>query len=436
MKQKTLIATLAMCLLPIAAQPQTAKEEVLNDLNKAGGVYFAYPVSTIEQTPAPRGYEPFYISHYGRHGSRYLISDEDYSWLLTLMREAKDADALTPLGLDVLERIEKVWLEAEGRGGDLAPLGVRQHRAIAERMYQAFPQVLKGQVDISARSTIVMRCAMSMAAFCERLKELNPSLHITREASARHMYYLNYHSPESSAYSSSDGPWHEEYRKFEESHTHAARLVGALFSDSLWVTRHVNPAKTMWGFYWLVVGMQNIETPVSFIDLFEPQELFDLYQVFNYRFYVCDSHYPGNRGMMLDNAKPLLKNVIASADEAIASGKPGATLRFGHDGNLIPFAGLLGLKDCRASEENPAHVYKRFATWRISPMAGNVQMVFFRHKKDPTNILVKFMLNERETSIPIETATYPFYKWSDVRAYFESVLSAPARDLPVPATCR
>ena len=414
---------LALCLLPAMASAQTAKDEVLADLNKAGSVYYAYPVTTVEQTATPKGYEPFYISHYGRHGSRYLIADNDYFWMLQLMREAKAAGALTPLGLDALERIEKVWLEAEGRGGDLSPLGVKQHRGIAERMFNTFPEVFKGKVDISARSTIVMRCAMSMDAFCERLKELNPQLNITREASNRYMCYMNYHSPESNEFNAPDGPWQEEYRKFEESHTNADRLVGTLFSDSLWVVRNVNPHKVMWGFYWLAVGMQDIETKVSFMDLFEPQELFDLYQSFNYRFYVGDSNYPGSNGMLLDNAKPLLTNVVESADAVIASGKTGATLRFGHDGNLIPFAGLLGLKDCNNSVENPADFYKYFVSYKISPMAGNVQMIFFRNKKDHDDILVKFMLNERETSIPLETDSYPFYKWSDVRAYFMNILA-------------
>ncbi len=417
------IALVAL-LLPIAAFAQTAKEEIFADLNKAGGVYYAYPVNTVEQTETPKGYEPFYISHYGRHGSRYLIADNDYLWVLQLMRDAKEACALTPLGLDALDRVEQVWLEAEGRGGDLSPLGVKQHRGIAERMFRTFPEVFEGKVDISARSTIVMRCAMSMDAFCERLKELNPELNITREASNRYMCYMNYHSPESNEFNAPDGPWQEEYRKFEVSHTHGDRLVSTLFSDSLWVVRNVDPHKVMWGFYWLAVGMQDIETRVSFMDLFEPQELFDLYQSFNYRFYVGDSNYPGSHGMLLDNAKPLLRNVVESADAVIASGKTGATLRFGHDGNLIPFTGLLGLKDCYNSVENPAEFYKYFVSYKISPMAGNVQIIFFRNKKNHDDIIVKFMLNEREISIPqLETDMFPFYRWSSVRNYFETILA-------------
>lgn len=421
--KKVLILVLSLLAVSASLLAQTAKEEILGDLNKAGGVYYAYPVSTVEQTATPKGYEPFYISHYGRHGSRYLIADNDYRWVLELMRKAQAADALTPLGVDVLGRVEKVWLEAEGRGGDLSPLGVKQHRGIAERMFKTYPEVFDGAVDISARSTIVMRCAMSMDAFCERLKELNPELNITREASNRYMNYMNYHSPESNAFNAPDGPWQEEYRKFEVAHTHGDRLVSSLFSDSLWIVRNVNPHTLMWGFYWLAVGMQDIETQVSFMDLFEPQELFDLYQCFNYRFYVGDSNYPGSNGMLLDNAKPLLRNVIESASEVIASGKTGATLRFGHDGNLIPFVGLLGLDGCYASVEDPAEFYKHFSSYEISPMAGNVQIIFFRNKKNHDDIIVKFLHNERESSIRLESDMYPYYHWNDVCNYFEEILA-------------
>lgn len=417
---KKLFVLFFISFASLLAVAQTAKEEVFETVEKAGGVYYAYPVTESLNTAPPKGYEPFYISHYGRHGSRYLIGDNDYKWVLDLMEDAHRAGALTPLGEDALVRLRQVWIEAEGRGGDLAPLGVRQQKAIAKRMYNAFPEVFDGNPVMSARSTIVMRCALSMDAFCESLKEEKPSLDITREASNRYMCYMNYHSAESNKFTAQDGPWSEEYRKFEEAHTRPERLIASLFSDDEYILRKVNPGKLMWGFYWIAVDMQNMETKVSFMDLFEKQEMFDLWQTFNYRFYVCDSNYPLSNGMLIDNAKPLLRNVLESAEEVISAGKNGATLRFGHDGNLIPFTGILRLKGCYNQEMNPYNFYKAFSTFTIAPMAGNVQIVFFRNKAG--NILVKFLHNERETSIPIDTDCYPFYHWNDVKAFWASIL--------------
>lgn len=120
----------------------------------------------------------------------------------------------------------------------------------------------------------------------------------------------------------------------------------------------------------------------------------------------------------LDNAKPLLRNIIASADSAIAGRGDVATLRFGHDGNLIPLAGLMHLEGCYDAVERPADFYKHFADFKIAPMAGNIQLVFFKNKQG--DVIVKFMLNEHETSIPVPTTMAPFYRWRDVKHYYET----------------
>lgn len=399
----------------------SAKDDIFADLNKAGGVYYAYPVEKSANTPAPDGYEPFYISHYGRHGSRYLISDSDYIRPMDILSDAHDAGALTPLGEDVLLRLKKIWSEAEGRGGDLSPLGVRQHKAIAGRMYDAFPEVFAGSPSISARATIVMRCALSMDAFCEALKERTPGLDITRESSNRYMSYLNYHSPESCEFNSERGPWREEYRKFERTHTQSERLMASIFSDEDYVRRHVDPHELMWGLYWVAVDMQNMESDESFMDIFLPQELYDMWQCFNFRFYVADSNYAPNKGMNLANCKPLMRNIIDSAQDVIERGGNGATLRFGHDGNLIPLTGILGMEGCYDSVAEPERFKDVFRTYEISPMAANVQIVFFRNKSG--DVIVKFMLNEREIAIPeLKTDKFPFYPWNEVKRHYESIL--------------
>lgn len=418
-----LFLLLAGIAISLSALCQTAKEMVFENIDKAGGVYYAYPTSQSLNTTPPKGYEPFYISHYGRHGSRYLISDKDYKWVHELLKKANDENALTNLGKDVMLRIDSLMIEVEGFGGALTPLGVRQQRGIAERMFAAYPQIFAGEAPISARSTIVPRCILSMDALCERLKELNPKLKTTRESCDKYMAYLNYHSPESNKFTAPNSWWREQYRKFDQAHTNPQRLISSLFSNDLFVEMNVNPYDLMWGLYWIAVDMQNVETNLSFYDIFTPQELFDLWQSLNYRTYVCDSNYPGSNGLLLDNVKPLLRNIIDSAEEVIASGTTAATLRFGHDGNLIPLTGILRLEGCYNSEANPHKICDAFQTFTIAPMAGNVQIVFFRNKKNHNDIIVKFMLHERETSIPVETDIYPFYHWNDVKTFYENILA-------------
>lgn len=408
-------------LLPALAQ--STKEETLADLNRTGAVYYAYPVTESHNTPAPKGYEPFYVSHYGRHGSRYLISDRDYKVVADKLHEADRAGKLTPLGHDVMLRVDSVLVEADKRGGDLSPLGVRQHKGIAERMVKAYPQVFKDGADISARSTLVVRCVLSMAAFCEQLKEMNPKLDITRESSQRYMDYLCHHSEEAGEWRDDPNNYKEEYRKFHQSHTQPDRLMSTLFNDPKYVTKNVNPEEMMWGLYWIASDMQNMETDLDFYDLFTPEELYDLYQCFNYVFYAGDGNYPGSEGLIIYNAAPLIENIIESADAAIASGEPSATLRFGHDGNLISLVGLMHLEGCDLQEDDPEKFDRAFSTWKIAPMAANMQMVFFRDPKQPEkDVLVKFMLNEEEKRIPIDTDNFPFYRWDDVKRYYQGIV--------------
>lgn len=424
--KKTVVCSVCCAVfgwLPVSGQ--TTRQEMFEDIRKTAGVYLAYPTEGFQkQTPAPKGYKPFYISHYGRHGSRYLISDQDYKWVIDLFEKAHSQNALTALGEDVLKRLQALWPEAEGRGSDLTPLGARQHRGIAERMYRSFPEVFADGRKVSARSTIVLRCAMSMAAFGDCLKGLNPDLDITYEASGRYMDYLNYHTDESNAFTSDKtGPWAEEYRKFEQEHTQPDRLVGSLFSDSVFVRKNVNPHQLMWGLYWIASDMQNMETQVCFYDIFEKQELFDLWQCINYRFYVGNANHADGKGIVVANAKSLLRNILESADEALRNPDIAATLRFGHDGNVIPLAAILELNDCNVAVSDPAEVYTVWSDFKIVPMAGNIQMIFFNKKNGTADdVLVKFLLNETEVRIPVEAYSFPYYRWADVRKFYEAKL--------------
>lgn len=417
---KTLAVVLAIFCLGVKAQ--TTFEEISADLNKAGGVYLAYPTVETKQTPAPKGYKPFYVSHYGRHGSRYLLSDRDYQWIIQLMEKAETVNGLTPLGHDVLKRLNMVWEEAQGRAGDLTPLGVRQHQGIAERMSKNFPEVFSGKRHVSARSTVVYRCAMSMVAFGDRLKQLNPQLDMSYEMSEKYMSYLNYHSARSNAFThGKKGPWVEEYRKFEEAQVHPDRLVSTLFSNADFIRCEVNPSELMWGLYWIAVDMQDMETPVSFFDLFTAKEMFDLWQCVNYRFYMGNANPLASNGIVMANAKSLVENILESADAAIKDRSIAATLRFGHDGNVIPLLALLQIENFDVAVAGPAEVYKHWCDFKATPMASNVQIVFFENKAG--DILVKFMHNEKEVHVPVKTDQWPFYHWNDVKEYYQKRLS-------------
>ena len=64
---------------------------------------------------------------------------------------------------------------------------------------------------------------------------------------------------------------------------------------------------------------------------------------------------------------------------------------------------------------------QHWCDFRITPMAGNVQMIFYRNSSG--DVLVKFLLNEQETSIPIVTDCAPYYHWKGVEAFYRAELA-------------
>lgn len=403
-----------LVLVPTCAAAQTSVADFQDSPEKSGGVYYAYTARETSPSRVPKGYRPFYISHYGRHGSRYLISDEDYTRIARILDKAADDGKLTALGLSVKKRVDSILPEAYKRGGDLSPLGVRQQRGIAERMMSDYPEVFKGKGELSARSTTVGRCILSMDAFCERLKELNPDLVITRESSNRYMDYLNYHSPESNVFTSGD--WKIEYRAFEDSLVNPERLVSSLINDREYAKKNIRPKDLYWGLYWIASDMQNMVTPVSFYDIFTPEELFSLWQIGNYHNYVCDADYAPGHGVVIKNTDNLINNIVSSAEMAILGDGERATLRFGHDGNLMPLAARLKIEGADASVSDADSIASVWANYKVSPMAGNVQMVFFRSSDNSAPVVVKVLLNEEEKKINgVEPYSYPFYRWEDLK---------------------
>lgn len=105
-----------------------------------------------------------------------------------------------------------------------------------------------------------------------------------------------------------------------------------------------------------------------------------------------------------------------------------ATLRFGHDGNVMPLTGLLHLEGCYGEETNSENFYRVWSDYKIVPMAANVQIIFYR-KRGTDEIIVKFMLNEKETTIPIKSEIAPFYFWKDVEKFYRDYIGYLYRDI-------
>ena len=162
------------------------------------------------------------------------------------------------------------------------------------------------------------------------------------------------------------------------------------------------------------------ELKISFDDVFGEDGMIDGFRAYNASWCIWEGLMPGSKKSYY-RIYPLLQNFLDEASELIASGKNGLRLRFGHDSIVLPFAYVLGFQEATGATDDLENLHHRFSIIRLIPMAANIQLVFFR-KAGSDDILVKFMMNENETSIPIKTDCYPFYHWSDVEPYYRNML--------------
>ena len=112
--KKTIITVIGLAFtISVNAQTikpyeKTAFEEIQANKFLAGGNLTDYdriPRQAV-LTPTPKGYEPYYLSHYGRHGARFLLGERDYSGPVMTLSAAKKNGKLTPEGEQVLERLK------------------------------------------------------------------------------------------------------------------------------------------------------------------------------------------------------------------------------------------------------------------------------------------------------------------------------------------
>jgi hypothetical protein len=423
--KRIFIITIAFSL-SLCVSAQTAKKEIAKNIYLSASNYLAYPGPQAKLTPAPKGEKPFYISHYGRHGSRYLIGKDDYDEPISVMSKAEEKGKLTTFGKDVLRRLVMMKSEADNRLGELTPLGAQQHRGIAKRMYQRFPQVFADSAMVDARSTVVIRCILSMENELQQLAAMNPKLKITHDASQHDMYYMNQNDHKLSK-QKMDSVTRVAYNKFCAAHIHAQRVMELLFNDTAYINNNVDKEDLYYKLFQLASNLQSSELRhrISLYDIFNSEEIYDNWQRENVWWYINYAGCPLNGGTQPYSQRNLLKNILDYADSAIVKEHPGATLRFGHEVIVMPLACLLELNNCNASIKDLEKLDdENWINYKIFPMGCNIQFIFYRKSFNDKDVLVKVLLNEDEAKLPIKSDLAPYYHWKDVEAYYRNKLAS------------
>lgn len=425
-----------------------ARQDIHNNILLSASNYTAYvdPAPDYRLTPTPKGYEPFYMSHYGRHGSRWLINNGEYTEVIDVLKRAHDKGKLTPRGEELLEKIERFYrlTNAGKRLGELSDIGEQQHHRIGRRLTEHFPEIFGAKdCQVDARSTVVIRCILSMEAECEELTRFNKHLRIHNDVSEAFQFYMN-GPTERRIQNDRSARKRDLPFNVDQHYTHPERFWAEIVNDPDYRDeKRDSRSDIMRRTFDICANMQSHSQGISLWDYFTEQECYDQWCIRNIGWYMDHSS-----GLGPYTQASLMENFLHTADTCVYSADPtrvpslymngdgqlkapinktfrGATLRFGHEVVVLPMAALLELGN--AFPQVPAQgvdtLDRVYRNYEIFPMACNIQLVFYRPKKGREgDILVKALLNEREVTMPGTPVTGCYYNWEELRRYYQQKL--------------
>lgn len=378
---------------------------------RGNGNLCPYIAPSVRYTPAPCGYKPFYISHIGRHGSRFHQNPNQA--IVDTLKAYDAAGMLTAEGQEILQELQLLNEMVKAAPGALTKLGAKEHREICDRMVRSYRKVFRKRHTVNTYSTGSQRVLDSRSSFVEELSSLVPGLTINMgqeadgDIQAMEVKGFKLTSKEKERRGTIDIS--DAVRKLKVG-ADPTRFAGAVLVDPSSLSRE-RAQRMLDRTFSYGRNLANVD----------PGNVPDFH-----RHYTAEEMYYASIGSSpdwylrhADLTNPLTgaerigagiaKMIIADAEDAMKPGSDvAATLRFSHDSYLLPVMAFMGL----TSEEE-------YVDFENICVACNIQLIFLRNRKG--NVLVKVLKNEQECSVyGLEPYSGPYYEWAALKAYMQS----------------
>ena len=397
-------------------------EAIKEDPYRAAGGHHPYEPLSYADTKAPEGYTAFYVSHYGRHGSRYQGDVNAFKLVLPDMDKMASKGYLTPKGDSLRVELHRMMEAHKGNLMLLTQKGSAEHRGIAERLARRVPSVFNqaDKPDVACVSTTAQRCIQSMANFATAVKGAHPSVNVIYNVGIKPI----------AKFATVDGKTIKKNIKavidpVQDSLLQAMKGVDemekAFFKDTVVSRRFI------FNLFEAAQGAGCLDIDVDPLKHFTAEQLFELWKIRNIYFCAFYGSYNATEGLR-NNPEGTARLIVNEADAAIEGNSHCADLRFGHDGGVGPLADLLKIEEF--SKPTPLYApHNVWQSWRYIQMGTNIQLIFYK-RGVADDILVKVLFNEKEVKIPaLNSFEGPYYKWADLRRYI-LVKIGDIRELP------
>lgn len=351
----------------------------------------------------PDSLTPVYISHVGRHGSRFPASSTHAVQLLKYLNTADSLGTLTSTGKRLKEVTEYVIATSTGRWGALDSLGMAEHRGIASRMYMAYKPVFK-DAKIHAISSYSPRCLMSMMCFVHQLDRLNNKIEITTSTGRSNSPLMRPFDIDSDYLDFRQaGRWSQPYEDYVKTFVPTTAICRAIGNNPGLTDEELKQAAITE--YYVIAGLDAMGLDANEAEFFTKDEMNRLWSAFNLRQYLQRAANTIST-VPADIASPLLLDIINGTDKFI-NGKDNANvvLRFGHAETLMPLLSLMRIPEAYYMTNYFDTVRQHWLDFNTFPMAANLQMVLYKNAKG--KYYVRFDLNEKPIKlIPSDDRIY------------------------------
>ena len=415
-----LIIFITMLSLGFSAQAQTkvTVQTFKDNPDLVGGIYHKYVYEPSEQPAVPAGYKPYFVEMISRHSSRYHTSPYRYVLVRQVLDEASEKGGLTPFGEDMRVVFDRIADEADGKDAAASEIGKEEQRGIAERMFRSNKKLFstKGAL-VRNFSSDKPRCFITMSTFDLKLAQLNPSMRVYQESDAVAQKLLREQTGSKSIQKQAKAETLAEIRKVLDriGDDVLARLFkpgGCPFMDD--PDKKAEFVRSLSDLSIIHQGYADDRID----DMFTPEEKYALWEkVLPYRYLQYGASYKYGDAVMADGMV-LIRELKKRAEDRIGGDEAIASLYFGHDYTVLSFIEAMQFDGKCVRTDDMEHLKDVWNDYELSPMSANVQLIFYRNRKD--DVIVKLMLNEKVCTIPLESDMAPFYHWKDLSPYMQA----------------
>lgn len=374
---------------------------------------------------APAGFSPLYTELVARHGSRTMSSNKDALLALQLCHKAKELGALTPLGEQYGQELQRVADASQAIGyGNLTALGAQEQQALATRlagrMQPLFSQAAQTGWPVSVLNSGKDRAVDSSVLFANQLKSVVPGLNV--QAPIKNPDLLYFHKVDANKayqdYLKNDKRLNtvlDEIQNQPKTHNLARAALLRLFSpafvdgltkgqytfkleDGSAINNEVDAVMNLYAVYSSVPALQKNGTFNFGPYLEHDTALWLAYLSDAEDFYQKGPSFKG-QDITYKMAQVLEDDFFNSLEDvAVGKRKEAARLRFTHAEIIIPLAALMELPGSEKPADPDQPYRYQNNPWRgaaVSPMAANIQWDAYRNASG--QVLVRMLYNERET---------------------------------------